>query len=128
MPDPAEHLSPGRGLGDDEARRLAERMAALATASRVKLMYALLRGELAVDELAERAGLAPNAVSQQLRLLRHLRMVAGRRDGRTIRYRLHDAHIADLLTAIRHQHEHAERGWAEPAADAGVAHGADVGA
>ena len=126
MPNPAEHLFPGRSLGDEEASRLAERMAALATASRVKLMYALLGGELAVDQLAEKTGLTPNAVSQQLRPLRHLRMVVGRRDGRTVRYRLHDAHIADLLAAIRHQHEHADRGWAEPAPNA--ARGADVGA
>jgi hypothetical protein len=26
-------------------------------------------------------------------------------------YRLHDDHIADLLGAIRHQHEHARHGW-----------------
>ena len=64
--------------------------------------------------------MAPNAVSQQLRVLRHLRMVAARRDGRRVRYRLHDAHIADLLSAVRHQLEHAERGWSEPSLPAHV--------
>ena len=113
MPRPEEHLSPDRPLADDEAQRLAERMAAFATASRLKLLYALVPGELAVDELATRAGLSPNAVSQQLRVLRHLRLVTARRDGRRVLYRLHDDHLIDLLGAIRHQLEHAEHGWAE---------------
>jgi DNA-binding transcriptional ArsR family regulator len=72
VPRPEEHLSPDRLLGDEEAEWLAERMAAFATASRLKLLYALVDGELAVDELAARAGLSANAVSQQLRVLRHL--------------------------------------------------------
>jgi DNA-binding transcriptional ArsR family regulator len=113
VPRPEEHLSPDRPLGDDEAERLAERMAAFATASRLKLLYALVTGESSVDELAARAGLTPNGVSQQLRVLRHLRLVATRRDGRRVLYRLHDHHLVDLLGAIRHQLEHAEQGWAE---------------
>jgi ArsR family transcriptional regulator, nickel/cobalt-responsive transcriptional repressor len=101
MPRPEEHLSPDRPLADGEAERLAERMSAFATASRLKLLYALVGIELSVEELAERSATSPNAVSQQLRILRHLRLVSARRDGRRILYRLHD----------EHQLEHAERGW-----------------
>ena len=113
MPRPEEHLSPLRPLEPDEAEQLAERMAVFATASRLRLLYALGDGERSVDELAELTGLAPNAASQQLRVLRHLRFVLARRDGRRMIYRLHDEHIADLLGAIRHQHEHAQHGWSE---------------
>lgn len=113
MPRPEEHLSVERPLGEGEAERIAERMAAFATASRLKLLYALVGGEVAVDELAERVAMTPNAVSQQLRVLRHLRLVTGRRDGRRMLYRLHDDHLLALLTAIRHQQEHAEHGWSE---------------
>jgi DNA-binding transcriptional ArsR family regulator len=100
-------------LAEGEAERIAERMAAFATASRLKLLYALVGSELAVDDLAERAGMSSNAVSQQLRVLRHLRLVAARRDGRRMLYRLHDDHLVDLLGSIRHQLEHAEHGWSE---------------
>jgi DNA-binding transcriptional ArsR family regulator len=118
MPRPEEHLSAARPLAADEAERIAERMVAFATASRLRLLYALVGGELAVEELAARAELTPNAVSQQLRVLRHLRLVAVRRDGRRMLYRLHDEHLVDLLAAIRHQLEHADRGWSEhPPAD-----------
>lgn len=113
MPRSEEHLSPLRPLEADEAEELAERMAVFATASRLRLLYALSDGERSVDELAELTGLAPSAASQQLRVLRHLRFAVARRDGRKMLYRLHDDHIADLLGAIRHQHEHARHGWSE---------------
>jgi DNA-binding transcriptional ArsR family regulator len=111
LPRPEEHRSADRPLAAGEAERLAERMSAFATASRLKLLYALVGIELSVEELAERSATSPNAVSQQLRILRHLRLVSARRDGRRILYRLHDEHLVDLLAAIRHQLEHAERGW-----------------
>lgn len=113
MPRPEEHLSVSRPLAAGEAEQLAERMAAFGTASRIKLLYALIGDELAVEQLAERAAMSANAVSQQLRVLRHLRLVAVRRNGRHMLYRLHDEHLVELLVAIRHQLEHAERGWAE---------------
>src|SRR4051794_28811669 len=113
MPRPEEHLPAARPLAAGEAERIAERMAAFANGTRLKLLYALSGEELAVEQLAERAGVSPNAVSQQLRVLRHLRLVTPRRDGRRVLYRLHDSHLVDLLGAIRHQLEHAERGWSE---------------
>ncbi len=113
MPHPAEHLSATQPLADEEAEQLAERMAAFATASRLKLLFALAGGERSVEELARLARQTPNAVSQQLRVLRHLRIVVARREGRSVRYRLHDTHIGDLLSAIRHQAEHAEHEWVD---------------
>ena len=113
MPHPEEHLSASRPLAAGEAERLAERMAVFATASRLKLLYALVNAPATVEELAARTGLTNNAVSQQLRVLRHLRFVAVRREGRHALYRLHDEHLVDLLAAIRHQLGHAEQGWPE---------------
>src|SRR5215208_2107445 len=113
MPDPREHSPPHRPLEPEDATLLAERMAMFATASRLKILYALLAGERSVEQLAETAGLAANTVSQQLRMLRSARLVRVRRDGRRAIYALHDPHVADLLTAVRHHAEHAAHGWAE---------------
>ena len=93
---------------------IADLMQALATPSRVRLLYALCEGELNVGELAEAAGLTPAATSQQLRILRHLQLVISRREGQSIRYRLHDEHIGLLLREIRNHVEHATRGWESP--------------
>lgn len=115
MPHPLEHSAAARPLGPGEAAEIAEDMRAFGTESRVRLLFALLSGELAVDELATATNLEPNAVSQQLRILRQLRLVTAEREGRRVRYRLHDHHVADLLEAVRHHHEHASRDWSTSA-------------
>ena len=93
---------------------IAGMMQALATPSRVRLLYVLARAELSVGELAATAGLTPAATSQQLRILRQLRLVATRRAGQSILYRLHDEHVGALLEEIRNHVEHATRGWESP--------------
>jgi DNA-binding transcriptional ArsR family regulator len=95
---------------------IAELMQALSAPSRVRLLYALREGEAGVGELADRTAMTPSAASQQLRILRHLRFVATRRDGRSILYRLHDGHVAVLLDEARNHLDHAARGWSAPPA------------
>jgi DNA-binding transcriptional ArsR family regulator len=106
MPHPSEHAGRDRALAGDEAELLAEAMSAFATASRIRLLWAMLEGERTVDELAMEASLSPSAASHQLRLLRHGRLVAVRRAGRHAFYRLHDDHVAELLLAVRNHYEH----------------------
>jgi DNA-binding transcriptional ArsR family regulator len=91
----------------DAASGIAQLMHALSTPSRVRLLYALRDRELlSVGELSEVGALTPAAASQQLRILRHLRLVVSRREGQTIRYRLHDDHVAALLDEIANHLEH----------------------
>ncbi|MGE4427257.1 MAG: ArsR/SmtB family transcription factor [Solirubrobacteraceae bacterium] len=111
MPLPEEHSPSSRPLGPGEADELARRMAVFATGSRLRIVYALGRGECSVEELAERAGLGSNAASQQLRVLRDAGLVVARRDGRHVHYRLHDHHVLDVLGAMRHHIEHVRHGW-----------------
>jgi DNA-binding transcriptional ArsR family regulator len=106
MPHPAEHAPVSLALGADEAEALTETLKALASPGRLRLLTALLAGEQNVESLAETAGLSLSATSHHLRLLRALRLVHARRDGRHVFYALHDQHLADLLAAVRHHHEH----------------------
>jgi len=108
MPHQLEHSAADRPLDRTEAEALAESMRAFGAASRVQLLFELLRGEDAVDALASAVEMEPSAVSQQLRVLRQLRLVTAERRGRRVVYRLHDEHVAQLLTAIRHHHEHTQ--------------------
>jgi DNA-binding transcriptional ArsR family regulator len=114
MPHPLEHSAADRPLGRSEADALAESMRAFGAASRLQLLFQLLRGEGAVDALASAVDMEPSAVSQQLRVLRQLRLVTAERRGRRVIYRLHDEHVAQLLTAIRHHHEHTQPATALP--------------
>ena len=106
MPHPAEHSEAARALDAPEAEQLAETLKALASPGRLRLLTALLGGERTVEELARAAGLSDSATSHHLRLLRALRLVRARRGGRNVFYSLHDHHVADLLAAVRHHHEH----------------------
>ena len=70
------------------ARAAAELMKALSSENRLLLLCLLAEGEKTVGELADSLDLRQAAVSQQLTLLRKDRLVAARRDGRTMHYRL----------------------------------------
>ena len=103
-PDPAELLD------HELAGRVAETMHALATPSRLRILARLHGGDCSVGELAADVDMEPSAVSHQLRILRHLGLVAGRRDGRQVLYELHDDHVAQLLEEAMSHVEHLRRG------------------
>jgi len=108
MARPSEHKSATRPLPAREAEQLAEAIAAFATGSRLRLLWAMLDGERSVAELAAETGFSQAATSQQLRVLRQARLVRVRRDGRRAFYELHDHHVPELLAAMRHHYEHRE--------------------
>jgi ArsR family transcriptional regulator, nickel/cobalt-responsive transcriptional repressor len=84
-------------------RAVADTMQALATPSRLRILGRLHAGPCPVNELAAAAGMEPSAVSHQLRVLRHLGLVVGRREGRQVVYYLYDDHVGELLEqAISH--------------------------
>jgi uncharacterized protein YndB with AHSA1/START domain/DNA-binding transcriptional ArsR family regulator len=86
---------------------IADTMGAFTSGSRVRLLYALMDGERTVGQLAALAKVTPAATSHQLRLLRNLKLVAARREGQLVHYRLYDDHLAALLAEIRSRAEHA---------------------
>jgi DNA-binding transcriptional ArsR family regulator len=106
VPHPSEHAPPSRPLDADEAQDLTETLKALASPSRLRVLAELVAGERTVEQLAAAAGLSPSATSHNLRILRSLRLVRTRRDGRHAYYALYDHHVAELLAAVRHHHEH----------------------
>lgn len=79
------------------ASRLADLFGALADPTRVRLVAALVAGEMCVCDLAATLGLSQSAVSHQLRLLRHLGLVRARRAGRIVYYALDDEHVLMLF-------------------------------
>lgn len=93
--------------GEDLLQRASLLLKALADPTRMRLLLALkAAGELCVCDLALLAGVSVSAVSHQLRLLRQARLVAFRREGKQVYYRLADAHVEWLLgTALEHAEE-----------------------
>lgn len=100
---------------------VAETMQALATPSRVRILGRLHAGACSVNELAKAVGMEPSAVSHQLRLLRHLGLVTGSRDGRSVVYHLYDDHVAELLEQAISHVEHVRAGLARTATSSALA-------
>jgi ArsR family transcriptional regulator, nickel/cobalt-responsive transcriptional repressor len=98
------------------ARAAAESIQALSAPSRLRIMARLHAGPAPVNEIAEAVGMEGSAVSHQLRLLRHLGLVVGERDGRQIVYALHDDHVGELLEQVVFHVEHVRLGLAGRAA------------
>jgi DNA-binding transcriptional ArsR family regulator len=107
-------------LDSDTARMVAETMQALSTPSRVRILSRLSAGECSVGELTTDVGMEQSAVSQQLRVLRHLGLVVGERQGRQVIYALHDDHIAELLSAAISHAEHVRLGLASRPAQGAI--------
>jgi ArsR family transcriptional regulator len=74
-----------------------------ADATRLRILCLLRGREVCVHEIVDALGMSQSAVSHQLRVLRDARLVAHRRDGRHVYYRLADDHVRELLeNALSH--------------------------
>ena len=98
----AEHVLAVRHnlLTTDTATRIASLFSVLSDPTRLQVVYALLcapTGELCVCDLAASLGRDDTTISHQLRVLRNLQIVAMRKVGRVVYYRLIDDHIRLLL-------------------------------
>jgi ArsR family transcriptional regulator, lead/cadmium/zinc/bismuth-responsive transcriptional repressor len=98
----AEHVVAVRHnlLSTDKAMRLAALFSVLSDPTRLQVVYALLNapsGELCVCDLASGLGRDDTTISHQLRVLRNQQIVAMRKVGRVVYYRLVDEHIRLLL-------------------------------
>jgi len=91
-------------LEDDIFANLSDTFKILGDKTRVKILFALSKGELCVCDISEVLNMSLSAVSHQLRVLRHMKLVKYRRDGKIVYYSLDDDHIVQLL---RMANEHA---------------------
>ena len=71
-------------------RQASRLFSALSDPTRLRLLLALRDGELCACQLIGLVGLAPSTVSKHLALLREAGLVAARKDGRWVHYRLEE--------------------------------------
>ncbi|GLV56868.1 transcriptional regulator [Dictyobacter sp. S3.2.2.5] len=90
-----QHVLPAQG-----ALQIATLFSMLSDPTRLQVLHALLcapTGELCVCDLAAGLGRDDTTISHQLRVLRQQKVVAMRKVGRVVYYRLIDEHIRQLL-------------------------------
>lgn len=97
----------GKAIHDPETLRgVGEAFKVLGDVTRLKICLALTRQELCVSDIAALLGVSESAVSHQLRLMKTMRLVTYRKEGKMTLYMLDDRHIEDLIRiAVRHVSE-----------------------
>lgn len=86
------HMKP-----DEDIYTVSEIFKALSDPTRLKIVLALSIEELCGYDLVKLLGITKSGVSHQLRILKNLRIVKYRKEGRHIFYSLDDEHIENLI-------------------------------
>jgi DNA-binding transcriptional ArsR family regulator len=85
-----------RGLLD--VAGLSELFKVLADETRTRILHLLSQRELCVCDMALVLEMSLPAISHHLRLLKVMRLVAYRRDGKQVFYSLDDQHVVELIS------------------------------
>lgn len=83
---------------EERIKELAEFYKVFGDATRVKILYVLLESEMCVCDLAAVLQMTQSAISHQLRVLKQMKLVKNRRDGKTVYYSLTDGHIQNIIS------------------------------
>ena len=98
MHNPDKIISKNTGIPKDECLSdLADLFKMFADSTRVKIMFALMENELCVRDISSCLNMTQSAISHQLKILKSANLVANRREGKTIYYRLSDDHVKSII-------------------------------
>ena len=85
------------GVTEEELFDLAELFKVFGDSTRIKILYDLFRGEKNVSEICEDLDMNQSAVSHQLKILKTSKLVASRREGKSMIYSLADDHVKTII-------------------------------
>lgn len=82
---------------EEQLLDLAEFFKVFGDSTRIKILYVLSQSEMCVSDIAALLQMGQSAISHQLRVLKQMRLVKFRREGKTVFYSLSDGHIQTIL-------------------------------
>jgi DNA-binding transcriptional ArsR family regulator len=83
--------------GNQDITELSETFKVLSDPTRLKIVLALANEEMCVCDLTALINVSVSAISHQLRLLRNMRLVSYRKEGKMVYYKLDDDHVENLI-------------------------------
>ena len=87
-----------RAISDDNTLyALADLFKVFGDPARIRILYALSAQELCVCDIASVLDMTQSAISHQLRILKQMKLVKFRREGKTVYYSLADSHVETIL-------------------------------
>lgn len=84
-------------ISEDELAELAELFRIFGDSTRIKILFALFRGEKNVTQICEAIDMNQSAVSHQLKILKTSKLIASRREGKSMIYSLADDHVKTII-------------------------------
>ena len=103
---------------DEQVAQASSTLKLLADPTRLRVLWALLHGEHAVNELADHVGAQPAGVSQHLAKLRLAGLVNARREGNRIFYAATTEHLRRLVEEALFHADHIVQGLPDHGAPA----------
>ena len=82
---------------EEELAALAGFFKVFGDVTRIKILCVLLQSEMCVCDLAQTLNMTQSAISHQLRILKQMKLVDNRREGKTVFYSLADAHVSVII-------------------------------
>ena len=82
---------------EDTLYDLTELFRIFGDSTRVRILYVLFESEMCVCDLAKTLNMTQSAISHQLRILKQMKLVKNRREGKTVFYSLADGHIKTII-------------------------------
>ena len=92
---------------DETIIQLSQIFKALADPTRLKIIYVLSERSLCVCDIANLLDMTQSAISHHLRLLRNLRLVKFKKEGKMVIYSLDDDHVLELFKQGKDDVRHA---------------------
>ena len=82
---------------ENELYDLAELFKVFGDSTRIRILFVLFEAEVCVCDLAQILGMTQSAISHQLRMLKQMKLVKNRREGKTVFYSLDDDHVRSMI-------------------------------
>ena len=98
-------------IPDEYVTKLASFFKSVSEENRVRMIFALSKREMCVNDIAAALGISQSLVSHQLKLLKLEGQVKSRREGKNVYYSLDDQHVVDIFEeALKHIMHRMEEG------------------
>ena len=76
---------------------LADLFGVFADSTRIRILCAIMEGEVCVGDIAARLNMTLSAISHQLRILKTAQLVKYRKEGKISYYSLADSHVKTIM-------------------------------
>jgi len=97
----ADSPAQAKAIPDETWVRVARTLKAVAHPERLRILHLLEGGERSVGAIVEALGAKPAVTSQQLGLMRDRGVLAARREGNHVYYRIANRHVVNVIHCIR---------------------------